>query len=160
MIAGSLVLFVLYCCATYQICLMSSFQCLLYFDLVIADITLNGPGATLCNRPNHRINDDKYHYMTAEESLDLLHGKLMEVYRQGKYIEPCFAFDSEAACCFDTNICFQSWFGGAVRKFTLKIMLDFMFLCSQIFTVHIRSVFKANTFFFSSPPNCLLCSLC
>lgn len=74
MIAGFLVLFMLYYCAIYQICLIPSFQCLLYFDFIIADARLNGPGAILCNSPNHRVND------AAEKCPGQLSDKLMEVY--------------------------------------------------------------------------------
>lgn len=61
-------------------CLISSLQCLVYFDFIIADARLNGPGATLRNGPNHRVNDAKYHYMTAEECLNQLNDKLQEAY--------------------------------------------------------------------------------
>ncbi|XP_076184720.1 EF-hand calcium-binding domain-containing protein 6 [Aptenodytes patagonicus] len=50
------------------------------FVAILKDARLNGPGATLCNSPNHRVNDAKYHYMTAEECLSQLYDELMEVY--------------------------------------------------------------------------------
>ncbi|KAM6290393.1 LOW QUALITY PROTEIN: EF-hand calcium-binding domain-containing protein 6 [Porphyrio hochstetteri] len=50
------------------------------FVAVLEDATLNGPGATLCNSPNRRVNDTKYCYVTAEECLNQLNDKLMEVY--------------------------------------------------------------------------------
>ncbi|KAM6211114.1 LOW QUALITY PROTEIN: EF-hand calcium-binding domain-containing protein 6 [Sarcoramphus papa] len=50
------------------------------FVAILENARLNGPGATLCNSPNHRVNDAKCHYMTAEECLNLLNDKLMEVY--------------------------------------------------------------------------------
>lgn len=57
-------------------------------------------------------------------------------------------FGSEAGCYFDINICFKSWFGGAVRKVTLKIMLDFM---SSVFSETSGSntfSFQGKNFFF------------
>lgn len=56
------------------------FQYLLRCNFVLADGRLNGPGATLCNSPNHRANDAKYHCMTAEEYLNHLNDMLMDVY--------------------------------------------------------------------------------
>ncbi|XP_062424890.1 EF-hand calcium-binding domain-containing protein 6 [Rhea pennata] len=50
------------------------------FVAIFEDARLNGPGATLCHSPNHRGNNAKYHYMTAEECLSQLNDKLMEVY--------------------------------------------------------------------------------
>ncbi|KAM6425301.1 LOW QUALITY PROTEIN: EF-hand calcium-binding domain-containing protein 6 [Rhynochetos jubatus] len=51
------------------------------FMTILEDARLNGPGATLCNSSNHRVNYDKYHYRTAEECLNQLNDQLMEVYR-------------------------------------------------------------------------------
>ncbi|CAM9951922.1 unnamed protein product [Bubo scandiacus] len=50
------------------------------FVAILEDARLNGPGAMLCNSPNHRVNDAKYHYTTAEECLNQLNDKLREVY--------------------------------------------------------------------------------
>ncbi|XP_054673072.1 LOW QUALITY PROTEIN: EF-hand calcium-binding domain-containing protein 6 [Grus americana] len=50
------------------------------FVAILEDARLNGPGATLRNSPNHRVNDAKYHYVTAEECLNQLNDKLQEVY--------------------------------------------------------------------------------
>ncbi|KAM7127249.1 LOW QUALITY PROTEIN: EF-hand calcium-binding domain-containing protein 6 [Ciconia maguari] len=50
------------------------------FVAILEDARLNGPGATLCNSPNHRVSDAKYHYKTAEECLNQLNDKLMEVH--------------------------------------------------------------------------------
>ncbi|XP_067150804.1 EF-hand calcium-binding domain-containing protein 6 [Apteryx mantelli] len=50
------------------------------FVTIFEDARLNGPGATLCHDTNHRGNNAKYHYMTAEECLSQLNDKLMEVY--------------------------------------------------------------------------------
>ncbi|XP_075598913.1 EF-hand calcium-binding domain-containing protein 6 [Balearica regulorum gibbericeps] len=50
------------------------------FVAILEDARLNGPGATLRNGPNHRVNDAKYHYVTAEECLNQLNDKLKEVY--------------------------------------------------------------------------------
>ncbi|KAM9388101.1 LOW QUALITY PROTEIN: EF-hand calcium-binding domain-containing protein 6 [Phaethornis superciliosus] len=47
------------------------------FVAILEDAGLNGPGSTLCNSPDHRVNDT-YHYMTAEK-LSQLNDKLMEV---------------------------------------------------------------------------------
>lgn len=124
----------------FQICLILSFWCLLYFDFIIADASLNRPGATLCNSPNHRINDVKYQYMSAEECLSQLNDKLMEFY--GVNTLSKFAFGSEASCHLDKNIC---WFGGAVRKVTLKSRWLACLLFSQKLPVQICSVFKAKS---------------
>ncbi|KAM6314508.1 LOW QUALITY PROTEIN: EF-hand calcium-binding domain-containing protein 6 [Podargus strigoides] len=50
------------------------------FVAILEDARLNGPGATLCTSPNHRVNDAKYHYLTAEECLNQINDKLMAVY--------------------------------------------------------------------------------
>ncbi|KAM6144554.1 LOW QUALITY PROTEIN: EF-hand calcium-binding domain-containing protein 6 [Phoenicopterus ruber ruber] len=50
------------------------------FVAILEDVRLNGLGATLCNSPNHRVNDAKYHCMTAGECLSQLNDKRMEVY--------------------------------------------------------------------------------
>ncbi|GAB0177229.1 EF-hand calcium-binding domain-containing protein 6 [Grus japonensis] len=50
------------------------------FVAILEDARLNGPGATLRNVPNHRVNDAKYHYVTAEECLNQLNDKLQEAY--------------------------------------------------------------------------------
>ncbi|KAM4672074.1 LOW QUALITY PROTEIN: EF-hand calcium-binding domain-containing protein 6 [Amazona ochrocephala] len=49
------------------------------FPLPRKDASLNGPGATLCKSPNHRVNN-VIHFMSAEECLSQLNDILMEVY--------------------------------------------------------------------------------
>lgn len=56
------------------------FLYLLHFSFILADERLNEPGATLYNNPSHRVNDAKYHCMTAEECLNHLNDMLMDVF--------------------------------------------------------------------------------
>ncbi|KAM6093501.1 EF-hand calcium-binding domain-containing protein 6 [Chlamydotis macqueenii] len=50
------------------------------FVATLEDARLNGPGATLLKCPNNRVDDAKFHYVTAEECLNQLNDKLMEFY--------------------------------------------------------------------------------
>lgn len=95
--------------------------------------------------------------MTAEECLNQVNDKLIEIYRINTQ-KLWLTFGREGGCYFDMNICCKSWFGGAVRKVTPKILLDFM---SSVFS----ETSSSNTFSFQGKllgffPNCLLCSLC
>lgn len=119
---------------------------MLYFDFIVADARLNGPGATLCNSPNHGVNDAKYHYMTAEECLNQLNNKLMEVYGVNTSIHGLLVAVKLVVISIQTFVFKVGW--KSCQESDSKIMLDFM---SSVFSETSSSntfSFQGKNFFF------------